>query len=71
MTLKTAKGKRVIPIRTISKIVFHESNKTSPAGTLEGVVTYYFNKNYGDKPDVGSEVFALHTSKIGVKNLTC
>lgn len=28
-------------------------------GTLKGVVTYYFNDNFGDKPDVGAEVYVL------------
>lgn len=28
-------------------------------GILTGVVTYFFNDNYGDKPDVGSEIFIL------------
>lgn len=28
-------------------------------GVLTGVVTYFFNRNYGDKPDVGSEVFIV------------
>ena len=28
-------------------------------GQISGVVTYFFNHNYGDKPDIGSEVFIL------------
>jgi hypothetical protein len=27
--------------------------------TVTGTITYYFNKNYGNKPDVGSKVFLL------------
>src|ERR1035438_2640227 len=30
-------------------------------GKLSGVVTYYFNSNIGDKPDVGSNVYILNT----------
>ena len=26
---------------------------------ISGTVTYYFNDNYGDKPDVGAKVFLV------------
>jgi len=28
-------------------------------GTIHGVVTYYFNRNYGDKPDVGASIWLV------------
>jgi len=31
-------------------------------GKIFGVVTYYFNHNYGDKPDVGSTVFVADSA---------
>jgi hypothetical protein len=30
-----------------------------PTGSVRGVVTYYFNMNYGARPDVGAEVWLL------------
>jgi hypothetical protein len=30
--------------------------KTPQKGELTGVVTYFFNENFGDKPDVGAEI---------------
>lgn len=38
-------------------------------GSIFGVVTYYFNKNYGDKPDVGAEVYIAVSTKIPDFNL--
>lgn len=35
---------------------------TPPAkAELKGVVTYYFNKNFGDKPDVGARIYLRKT----------
>lgn len=33
-------------------------------GKINGVITYYFNKNYGDKPDVGAEIFIVDSSMV-------
>ena len=33
-------------------------------GNITGVVTYYFNENYGDKPDIGAEVYAADSTQI-------
>ena len=33
-------------------------------GKISGVVTYFFNKNYGDKPDVGSQVLIINSTNI-------
>ena len=35
------------------------ATQTEKPGKIKGVVTYYFNANYGDKADVGSEVILL------------
>jgi len=31
---------------------------------LSGVITFFFNRNYGDKPDIGAKVFALLKDSI-------
>lgn len=36
-------------------------------GELRGVVTYYFNKNYGDKPDVGAKIYIRKADTTGRK----
>jgi hypothetical protein len=33
-------------------------------GKLSGVVTYFFNKNFGDKPDVGANIYILNSNDI-------
>lgn len=33
-------------------------------GKISGVVTFFYNKNYGDKPDVGAEVYVADSIKI-------
>ncbi|TCD22008.1 hypothetical protein EZ456_17860 [Pedobacter psychrodurus] len=43
------------------------SNKNLSNGELKGVVTYYFNKNYGDKPDVGAKIYVRKTDTTGRK----
>jgi hypothetical protein len=42
-------------------------NKNISNGELKGVVTYYFNKNYGDKPDVGAKIYVRNTDTTGHK----
>jgi hypothetical protein len=43
---------------------------------IKGVVTYYFNRNYGYKPDVGAEVYIINYKDLGnadtlsIKNFT-
>jgi cell division protein FtsB len=36
-----------------------ERRKVNAVGGLKGTLTYYFNGNYGDKPDSGAEVWLL------------
>ena len=55
-------------IKDINSIYFTEipiQQKLSERSSLSGVVTYYFNENYGDKPDVGAKITI---NKIGDKN---
>ena len=33
-------------------------------GKIAGVITYYFNDNYGDKPDVGAKVLIINSLKV-------
>lgn len=42
------------------------SNSNQKAN-LKGVITYYFNKNYGDKPDVGAKIYLKKTDTINKK----
>lgn len=69
ITITTEKGEKKIPINSISRIIFKEISdhetieKALEKGTLKGVITYYFNKNYGDKPDVGSKVYVMRIKK--------
>ncbi len=30
-----------------------------PDGKISGIVTYYFNQNFGDKPDVGANIYVV------------
>lgn len=53
--IKTTKTNEIIPARQ---------------GSIFGVVTYYFNKNYGDKPDVGAEVYIIDSVKVPDFNLS-
>lgn len=43
-------------------------SNTNQKSTLKGVVTYYFNKNYGDKPDVGAKIYLRKVDTINKKN---
>ena len=35
-------------------------------GDVQGTVTYYFNRNYGQVPDVGARIYILDTSKKSI-----
>lgn len=37
---------------------------------LKGVVTYYFNANYGDKPDTGAKAYLLTEQQAQARGLT-
>lgn len=59
------KGNKLsINVSDISIINFDEIQSQSLThldsnSKINGVVTYYFNKNYGDKPDIGSDVYII------------
>lgn len=38
--------------------------KSNIQGSILGVVTYYFNKNYGNKPDIGADIYVIDTANI-------
>jgi len=42
---------------SISNLDNLKNNKES--AKISGVVTYYFNSNYGDKPDIGAEIYVV------------
>lgn len=33
-------------------------------GKVSGVITYYFNENFGNKPDVGSKIYFLSANDV-------
>lgn len=37
--------------------------KATAPGKIYGVITYFFNSNYGDKPDVGAKIYIVDSSK--------
>ena len=59
---------KLAPIDLIKTIKTDEINLTSQRNIF-GVVTYFFNKNYGDKHDVGSQVFIADSTNITDINL--
>jgi len=55
-------------IGDISAIYFDEKTIQPATGVtctskVDGIVTYFFNYNFGDKPDVGSEVYIVDSSE--------
>ena len=36
----------------------------SQQATVSGVLTYFFNSNYGDKPDIGSSIYIMDSTKL-------
>lgn len=59
----TESGKKVFLKKdgTYEFIVNSESS-SHQKGKVKGVVTYFFNNNYGNKPDIGSQVFIRETT---------
>lgn len=49
-------------------LIFLLSSCSLLNGKLSGVITYYFNDNYGDKADVGSEIYVLKKSDFNKGN---
>ena len=48
--------------------------QTIKSGQISGVITYFFNDNFGNRPDVGSEVFiykAEVANSLGYARSTC
>jgi hypothetical protein len=46
------------------------SDAPSGAGTVKGVFTYYFNANYGSRPDVGAKVWIVKGGGINIPDQT-
>lgn len=75
--IRTIGGKTYVEVETIAKALNIRLQKSStvvslitgaptsaPASSttqISGSVSYYFNRNYGNKPDVGSKVYLLST----------
>jgi len=64
-----------LEVSDIESIFFVKSTQSSKdansdKGELKGVVTYFFNKNFGDRPDIGATVLINRTDSInGNKSL--
>lgn len=54
--------KKLLLLLILSFPLFTNAQNT----VIKGVVTYYFNQNYGDKPDIGSEVTLVKEKDIEV-----
>jgi hypothetical protein len=48
----------------LDKSINSSSGVAESLGSISGVVTYFFNDNYGDKPDVGSEVYIVDVESV-------
>lgn len=55
----------------IESIFFVKQSNSTPTSNnkaeLRGVVTYYFNKNYGDNPDIGARIYLRKTDTTNRK----
>ncbi|MEJ7848369.1 MAG: hypothetical protein WKF92_09795 [Pyrinomonadaceae bacterium] len=62
----TAKALNITIRKSPSVLILESATKQGGSaegtGSLVGNLSYYFNKNYGNKPDVGSKVFVIDGS---------
>jgi hypothetical protein len=42
------------------------SDAVNGAGMVKGTFTYYFNENYGNRPDVGAKVWIIKGENISI-----
>jgi len=45
------------PDGTISLLLTTKTPESKPLGAVKGVITYFFNRNFGSKPDVGARIW--------------
>lgn len=55
---------QLIAPKNITNLNELDKAESKQEGKIYGVITYFFNKNYGDKPDVGAKVFIVDSSKV-------
>jgi hypothetical protein len=55
---------QLIAPKNITNSIELNKAESKQEGKIYGVITYFFNKNYGDKPDVGAKVFIVDSSKV-------
>ncbi|MEO5990932.1 MAG: hypothetical protein ABIP68_04795 [Ferruginibacter sp.] len=65
------KSSEILAVYFIEKDITNEKSTTSATlsapkleGKISGVITYFFNDNIGDKPDVGSEILIINSAKV-------
>ncbi len=49
-------------VKYLMFLFFFTQCKQEPS-EVTGVITYYFNKNFGDKPDIGAKVYLINEKK--------
>lgn len=59
--------KKALGLMLIAAMVIMSCKK--PDGHLKGVVTYFFNNNFGDKPDVGAKIYAIKKDDFDEKKI--
>lgn len=67
------KGNKLhFPVSQIRTIYFDgqsasnsQASESQRLATVSGVVTFFFNNNYGDKPDAGADIYVLDSTKCG------
>lgn len=52
-------------ISIIFDSTFNDQLISKDDAIIKGVVTYYFNKNYGFKPDIGANVYIINSKDLG------
>ena len=52
-------------ISIIFDSTFNDQMNSKDDAIIKGVVTYYFNKNFGYKPDIGAKVYILNNNDLG------
>lgn len=57
--LKKILGWEVKTTSDAISITTRQKDKLAPTSEIKGVITYYFNSNYGTKPDIGANIYLI------------
>jgi hypothetical protein len=50
-------------------VILFTSFLSNSQSKLSGVITYYFNEYQGDKPDIGSKIYVIDSSRVNQQDL--